>query len=241
MTVTTKADSVSADILRKIVRGDLETGALLPKAEALAEDYGVNRSVVREAIKSLEVQNLVQPRKRRGTEVLDPATSFSAEVMSAMLLPEGCDASRIDLEVLEDFLEIRAVLDAQMAALAATNRTDADIACFEACLEAIREARDDVGRYSDAITDLSLAVATATGNRIFPMLVHWHGRVQADLEDLLLTVRQPGTAHLQGITLLVQLIIARDTEAISRLLAQFHAWAIPELLTAASKRNGDTP
>ncbi len=125
MPATTKADTVSADILRKIVRGDLETGALLPKAEVLAEDYGVNRGVVREAIKSLEVQNLVQPRKRRGTEVLDPATSFSAEVMSAMLLPEGGASPQVDLAVLADFLEIRAVLATQMAILAAARRTAA--------------------------------------------------------------------------------------------------------------------
>ena len=31
-----------------------------------------------------------------------------------------------------------------------------------------------------------LTVASATGNRIFPMLVHWHGRVQGDLEELLM-------------------------------------------------------
>ena len=241
MPVTTKADSVSADILRKIVRGDLAEGALLPKAEDLAEDYGVNRSVVREAIKSLEVQNLVQPRKRRGTEVLDPATSFSAAVMSAMLLPEGEADGHVDLDVLKDFLEIRAVLDTQMAMLAAVNRTAEDIVDLEAGLEVARAALDDPQSYSDAITRLSLTVASATGNRIFPMLVHWHGRVQGDLEELLLVVRRPGPAHLQGIEILVGLIIAQNTQAITSLLAQFHAWAIPQLLDAAARRNGDTP
>ena len=94
MPATTKADSVSADILRKIVRGDLKTGALLPKAEMLAVDYGVNRSVVREALKSLEVQNLVQPRRRRGTEVLDPATSLSARRLISVIASSIPSAGR---------------------------------------------------------------------------------------------------------------------------------------------------
>ena len=237
MPVTTKADSVSADILRKIVSGELATGALLPKAEVLADDYGVNRGVVREALKSLEVQNLVRPRKRRGTEVLDPATSFSADVMSAMLLPDAGSA-RIDLDALRDFLEVRAVLDTQMATLAALNRSEEDVLALQGCLAEAEAAQADATRYAEAITQLSLAIATATGNRIFPMLVHWHARVQSNLDDLLLAVRQPGTPHAQGINFLVQLIIDRDTGGITRLLGHFHAWAIPYLLDVAVQRNG---
>jgi len=237
--VTTKADSVSADILRKIVRGDLETGALLPKAEDLAEDYGVNRGVVREALKSLEVQHLVQPRRRRGTEILDPGTSLSADVIAAMLRPDGAEVATIDLDVLRDFLELRAVLDGEMARLAATHRTDEDIARLEAGLEGVRAAADDPKAYSRAIDALSLATAAATHNRMYPMLVHWHIRIQADLEDLLLTVRRPDPAHLQGLELLIHLVVQQDTEGIASLLRQFHAWAIPELLAAAAHRNGD--
>ena len=237
---TTKADTVSADILRKIVRGELATGALLPKAEVLADDYGVNRGVVREALKSLEVQNLVKPRKRRGTEVLDPSSSFSPEVLRAMLMPGGEGGARIDLEVLADFLDIRASLDQQMASLAARERSESDVVALMACVAEVREAQDDEARYSAAIDALLFAIARATGNRIFPMLLQWHTRVQADLGDLLLTVRKPGPGHVQGIELLVSLIIAQDTHAITQLLAQFHAWATPQLLAEAARRNGDS-
>ena len=239
MPTTTKADTVSADILRKIVRGELAAGALLPKAEVLAEGYGVNRGVVREALKSLEVHNLVRPRKRRGTEVLDPALSFSPDVLRAMLMPGGQGDARIDLEVLKDFLDIRAALDVQMASLAASNRSDEDITRLRACLEEVRGALSDEERYSAAIDRLLLTIAQATGNRIFPMLLRWHRRVQSDLGPLLYSVRRPGTAHVQGIALLVQLIIAQDSAGITTLLNRFHHWATSHLLEEAARRNGE--
>ena len=239
MPVTTKADSVSEDILRKIVRGDLAAGALLPKAEVLAEDYGVNRGVVREALKSLEVQNLVQPRKRRGTEVLEPAHSFSPDVLRVMLMPDGEGSTRIDLEVLKDFLDIRAALDVQMASLAATHRTEEDIVALEACLGEVRAAQGDEAAYTKAVDGVLFAIAKATGNRIFPMLFRWHTRVQADLGHLLLTVRTARPGHVQGIELLVTLIIAQDAEATASLLSRFHLWATSQLLSEAARQNGD--
>ncbi|MCA9605115.1 MAG: FadR family transcriptional regulator, partial [Myxococcales bacterium] len=109
-----KADRVADDLLRQIVGGTLEIGSLLPKEAELAAEYGVNRSVIREAIKLLEVHRLVRPIKRRGTEVLDPLASVSPEVLQAMMVPAP---GRIDRERLRDYLEIRATLDVQMSVL----------------------------------------------------------------------------------------------------------------------------
>src|SRR5688572_11597010 len=80
-----KADRVSRDLLGRIVSGDLPVGSILPKEDELAEHYQVNRSVIREAIKLLEVHRLVRPVRRRGTEVLSPLSSMSPEVLRALL------------------------------------------------------------------------------------------------------------------------------------------------------------
>ena len=70
-----KADVVARDLLDRIVHGDPAPGAILPKEAEIAGEFGVNRSVVREAIKLLEVHRLVRPVRRRGTVVLDPFAS----------------------------------------------------------------------------------------------------------------------------------------------------------------------
>ena len=87
MVAARKADRVAGDLVRRIVGGALEVGELLPKEAELADDYGVNRSVVREAVKQLEVHRLVKPIRRKGTEVLDPLCSPSADVITRLSSP----------------------------------------------------------------------------------------------------------------------------------------------------------
>ena len=230
-----KADWVSEDLLRQIVSGQLEPGDLLPKETELASSYGVNKSVVREAIKLLEVHRLVRPIKRRGTEVLDASASLSPEVLIAMLAPSP---GQVDRATLADFLEIRAQIDGHMCALAAERRTESDIERLGAVLAEMRDYRGPTEGYSDVLNRLVLTIADASQNRIFAMLVHWHLRVQDSLDDLMLLVRQPTPAHIQGLAYLVDLIIKGDAEGARKAIHTFHQWATPRLLAAAALRSG---
>lgn len=231
-----KADRVADDLLRRIVAGELDVGSLLPKEAELAERYEVNRSVIREAIKLLEVHRLVRPVRRRGTEVLDPLASLSPEVLRAMLVPEP---GRVDRRLLADFLEIRASLDVQMSTLAAERRTDADLAILDGHLADLRAALRDRPRYDRAADALSQAVARATHNRIFEMLVWWNREVATDLGDIFRTVRPANEPHLAGLSLMVDLIRRREVEQVRALVTAFHEWATPRLLAAAALSTGE--
>src|SRR5688572_18206526 len=132
-----KADTVADSLLRRIVSGELPAGTLLPREDEIARQHGVNRGVVREAMKLLEVHRLVRPTKRRGTEVHDRRASTSPEVLRAMLVTEP---GRVDASVLACVAEIRAHLDGEIAALAAARRTDEDLAALEAGLSGLRAA-----------------------------------------------------------------------------------------------------
>ncbi len=181
-----KADKVADDLLRQIVVGDLSLGEILPKEAALAALYQVNRSVIREAIKLLEVHRLVKPVRRKGTEVLDPNMSLSPEVIRVMIQPRP---GQIDTAILHDLLEIRAELDAQLSMLAAQRRSEEDLALFDSFIETLETLLEQPKQYSDVFDQLSLAIARSTHNRIFEMLVHWHHRIQKDLGELLLSAR----------------------------------------------------
>jgi DNA-binding FadR family transcriptional regulator len=160
---------------------------------------------------------------------------MSPEVIHAMVLPEP---GRFDLDVLRDVLEIRAHLDIQMTAMAAERRRDADLEELETRISDVDMARQDIHRYSDALDQFSLAVANATGNRIFLMMVHWHHRVHLELGDLMLAIRQPTEAHTAGLRILLELIRKQDTDGVRTLVEAFHKWATPRLLTAAALRSG---
>lgn len=232
-----KADRVSGDLLKNIVSGQIATGAILPKESELADHYAVTKGVVREAIKLLEVHKLVRPIRRRGTEVLDPYASPSPDVIHAMLHP-GPDA--LDLEVLDELLEVRAVLDIQMTTLAAERHRAEDIPILEAALEDIRAAGDPAASAA-AHRALALGFARATHNRIFTMLVHWDLQIRGDIDAAILTIREPTPALLQGIAFLIDLVRRREVEAVRDLMTAYHRWARPAILQAARERLQENP
>ncbi|MEW5850961.1 MAG: GntR family transcriptional regulator [Myxococcota bacterium] len=231
-----KADRVADDLLVRIVSGEIAVGAVLPTEDELAERYGVNRSVVREAVKLLEVHGLVRPVRRRGTLVLDPMASISPRVLRAMLTPAP---GRVDRGVLNSLLEIRAVLDVEMSTLAAARRTDAHLEAMELALTHMRDALGNQAAFSAAMGELTRAVARATGNVLFEMLATWHQSVTVDLEGIFSTTRPATEPQVQAVTLLVQLIREKDVDSVRQLVTGFHQWATPRLLASAALANGD--
>jgi DNA-binding FadR family transcriptional regulator len=232
-----KADKVAEDILRRIVAGDLEVGSLLPKEAVLAESFGVNRSVVREAVKQLEAHRLVQPIKRRGTVVLNPLQSSSPDVVRAMLEPSP---GVFDHQALAEMLEVRAALDVEMTALAAERRDDADLACMAALVQQLRGALGDHARYGRLMEQMGIATARATKNRLYQMLVHWHKRMRADEADpLRVLMRMATETHLSGVMHMVELIRGQRVEEARAFVRAVHDWANPRLLTAVSQAARD--
>ena len=232
---TRKADRVAEALLRRIAGGELSPGTVLPREPELAESFGVNRSVVREAIKQLEAHGLVQPVKRRGTIVLDPLDSPSPDVLRAMLEPRP---GMLDRDVLADLLEVRATLDQEMTALAAERRDDDDLAALDAIVVRLADSLGEPDRYAAAMDDFTLALARATKNRIYQILVRWHHRVRGGVPPLGLVIQLANEPHLSGVRFLLELVRERRAEDARAFVAAVHAWSTPRALTGAALASG---
>jgi DNA-binding FadR family transcriptional regulator len=132
-----------------IVRGDYAPGTIMPTEAALSRQFGVSRSIVREAVKSLAAKGLVESRARIGTRVRDAR-----------------DWNLLDRDVLgwhfaalprrrffNDLFEIRRVFEPAAAALAAEKADAADIDALEKAVVAMETASSD----SDAAIDADVA------------------------------------------------------------------------------------
>ena len=86
-----------------ILRGEYAVGDKLPPERKLAEELGVNRASLREAIKSLEHMGLVKTRQGDGTRVLDFMQTAGVELVSHLIPGDGMP----NLDVLTDVLEFR--------------------------------------------------------------------------------------------------------------------------------------
>jgi len=82
---------VIAEMRRRIITGEAASGALLSEL-ALAEEFGVSRTPVREALKQLQTEGLVEVRPRVGTFVAAPSRRDITELFQMKELLEGAAA-----------------------------------------------------------------------------------------------------------------------------------------------------
>ena len=155
-----KASDVLADELReRILRGEFPEGTALPPERELVAQTRMSRTTVREALRILEVQGLVQIRTGRagGAYVQRPGDESIASTVS--LLIRGRQVRMAAL------LETREAVEPACAQLAAKYRTDEDLAALDRANEAIA-TEGTLADFLQANVDWHVAVATASHNEL---------------------------------------------------------------------------
>lgn len=150
---------VAQAIEEKIVSGKIVPGEALPSEAGLAEQLGVNRSTVREAIRVLEQNGFV--RREIGRKKLFAAIPHSGDISRRL------KANMVLHQVtFEELWEAMFVLEPAAAASAAHRRMPDDLVALEANLEATRQALRDSSSLTELDIEFHALVAQATGNRV---------------------------------------------------------------------------
>jgi GntR family galactonate operon transcriptional repressor len=166
----TRSEQVVDAIGRDIVMGKLEPGAPLPGEEALLTQYGISRTVLREALQVLAAKGMVESRQKRGTLVTEPSRWHQ---LDPSVLGWHSQLSA-NAPVLLDLIEMRRIVEPAAAALAATRFSDDDKARLAKAYKEMASAADR-GNTEDFITaDLEFhsAILLATHNRFLLPLAH---------------------------------------------------------------------
>ncbi|GAA2947879.1 FadR/GntR family transcriptional regulator [Streptomyces violaceus] len=129
------AQAVMESLTDTIVSGAIPPGSTLPVEPELCETFGVSRITIREAVKSLEAKGLVQARQGYGTTVTPPEewNLLDPVVLAATVQHDD------QLVVLDQLVDIRSTLEAQMTAQAAELATDDDLRAIEQLLARLDE------------------------------------------------------------------------------------------------------
>jgi GntR family transcriptional regulator, transcriptional repressor for pyruvate dehydrogenase complex len=152
------AHDVVDTLAGRIRDGSLGQGEKLPTEAAIMEEFGVSRTVVREAISRLQAAGLVDTRHGVGTFVVGMGDTASFRI------------SPDQLGTLQDViavLELRIAVETESAALAAARRSEQNLASLRGALNAftaaVEEGRDAVG----PDFQFHLEIARATQNQHF--------------------------------------------------------------------------
>jgi GntR family transcriptional regulator, transcriptional repressor for pyruvate dehydrogenase complex len=121
VTVARASSAIADQIRTAIVTGRLQEGARLSPERELAEQFGVSRVTVRDALRSLEAMGLIEVRvgARGGAFVTAPTGSKVAQAMSDMMMMAVVSP--------EDIVEARLVVELGTVTLACARATDEDV------------------------------------------------------------------------------------------------------------------
>jgi GntR family transcriptional regulator, transcriptional repressor for pyruvate dehydrogenase complex len=156
------SDRLAALLGQQIDSGRLRPGDKLPTEQQIALSHGVSRTVVREAVHQLKSRERVVSRQGSGVFVAPPPTHRPLEFDPSVL---G------SVQAVVHVVELRRVIEAEMAGLAAERATRAQVAAMRRALRAI-DAAGTAGR-DGVVEDLAFhrAIGEATGNPQFTLLL----------------------------------------------------------------------
>lgn len=154
------ADQVITQLRAQITSGEWPVGSRIPTEPELVEQLGVARNTVREAVRALAHNGLLDIRQGSGTYVV--ATSELAGVMNRRFA--DADPRHV--------AELRSALEAEAARRAAERRTEADLKQLDAALQRREQAWESgaAAAFVEADATLHMAIVAASHNDVLAEL-----------------------------------------------------------------------
>ena len=132
----TQPQELAGALRAQILRGALSPGLRLPPERELALSLGTNRTTLREALRTLEAEGLVEARHGHGVRLRDFRRTGSLALLAEYFrVAEPADQVRL----MVDLMRLRRVVAREAVVLAAEVAEPADLEALAACVAAIRE------------------------------------------------------------------------------------------------------
>ena len=156
-------ERIVENIITLIKTRSLRMGDKLPSERQLCEIIGVSRPILREALKALQVMNIIDIRQGAGAYVKRLEPEDVVEHLDIVF--------HLDSSLYRDLYEARRVLETAVAGMAALNISDSEI---EAVAENVRQAAihiNDERKFLECDLELHEMIMKAGGNRIIPVFM----------------------------------------------------------------------
>lgn len=157
-------EQIVVQIEESITKGALKEGDQLPAERELAQQFGVSRTAVREAVKALREKGLVEAYPGKGTFITNGTGNSIRQTLDRMIRvgqPEGT----------ANLAEVREILEPDIAALAATRADEENVATMREAIAVMDSARQDAEAFIEADLDFHLALAEAASNPLILSLI----------------------------------------------------------------------
>jgi len=175
-------EEIVKQLIDLIEVGKLKPGDRLPSERQMAEELGVSRTAIREALRALESMGYIESKVGGGT--------FIREIsLDKALLPFTTLLSQ-DKNLIKELLEVRQLLESEIALLASKRATEEDIKNMETALDSMREDIEQGGIGLEGDNAFHNALAIAARNMAMTKIL--------ELCDELLSKSRESTLRIPG-------------------------------------------
>lgn len=169
------SDRVADLMLETIFERNLSPGDPLPSERELSEQYGVSRTVIREAVRFLVAKGAVDVLSGRGLSVA--AVEAEAVSNSISLYLRG-NHRNIPYRLIH---ELRSTIEPEVAGLAAARATPDGIQRLRADHQRMRDSMGDVEAAAQADVDFHLTLARMSQNELFVIVLNSVGTIMVEI------------------------------------------------------------
>lgn len=198
------SEEVARQLTELIVSRQLAPGDYLAPEETLAEQFEVSRSVVREAIRTLESRYLVSRKRGVGTIVTDGYEELLANAMDLSIR-----GNRIPFQ---DFLSFRRIVEVGVVRRAVENATEEDLAALREALQRMDGDGHAEGSV-EADVDFHVSLAAASHNAMLQIVIQATREVLRDSIERTRTVQTQPRSRRNIHAKILEAIEERDVEA----------------------------
>ncbi len=149
-------------IKEMIIKNNMMPGDRLPSETELIQAYNVSRSTLREAMKSLSAENIVEIKRGNGT--------FVSKNFGVAKDPFGIAFSNSP-DLIEDLLEARLLIEPQVAVLAVAKATKKDLTKLEGIINELNKIDGNSKVANELDIEFHLALAKCTKNNVLSRIV----------------------------------------------------------------------
>jgi GntR family transcriptional regulator, transcriptional repressor for pyruvate dehydrogenase complex len=177
------SDKVAVLMRETILSRNMAPGTPLPSERELGEQFGVSRTVIREAVRALAAKGIVEVRTGSGLRVASVDESTALESLTWYIRGGQIEYPKVH--------EVRSTIEVEMAGLAAERRTDEQLRALQDAHKRFQSVVNDVEPATLADVEFHSLIARATQNDLFSVLL-------ASIGEALIEVRHETLAVGSG-------------------------------------------
>lgn len=195
-------EQVAARIQELILSAGWPAGSKMPSERELGEQFGVSRTVIREALKALSERGLVNVSPGRGIFVVGPSTDALADSMRLLIQRHAVSHGNL--------VEARRLLEIQIAGLAAQRSQPTQVEKMRVAIQEMDSHIDEQERFIVADQAFHFALAEATQNTLLPLLVDSFAETLAETRRMIFPIEGTRSRGQDYHRRLLNAVVQRD-------------------------------